>query len=165
MRYRVGVVVGACWLLLSGAVAWGVSCEGIPANSISRDECERNAKQESAPKPKPNESVSMGGGVVQKIITNVQEPDEFFGSPMRYYFQQVTIRPVTFQRRLGVLEATFGTPGGNEILIVNIPPRQQFTPGKWYTLTIVPMGVEGGKNSLGGPVMIPAAGFVSGHEE
>jgi hypothetical protein len=42
---------------LSGATAWETSCDGMPANSVSRYECERLAKQESVPKPQPNESV------------------------------------------------------------------------------------------------------------
>jgi len=46
---------------LSGATAWGTSCEGMPANSVSGYECERGAKQESAPMPQPNESVTTLG--------------------------------------------------------------------------------------------------------
>jgi hypothetical protein len=33
----------------------------MPANSVSRYECERAAKQESAPKPQPNESATTPG--------------------------------------------------------------------------------------------------------
>lgn len=46
---------------LSGATAWGTSCEGMSANPASRSECERAAKQESVPKPQPNESVTTLG--------------------------------------------------------------------------------------------------------
>jgi hypothetical protein len=71
------------------------------------------------------------------------------------------IFPVRFRKRLGVKDATFVTPRGNEILIVDIPTGEQFTPGNVYALTIVPVGVVEGVNAIGGPVIVPVARFVS----
>ena len=73
MRHGIGVVVGVCgFLLLSGATVWGASCEGMPANSISRYECERTAKQESLPKPKPRESVTIGGVAERAMAVGIE---------------------------------------------------------------------------------------------
>jgi len=41
--------------------------ERMPANSVSRYECGRVAKQESAPKPQPNESVTTPGLSLAKV--------------------------------------------------------------------------------------------------
>jgi hypothetical protein len=92
MHYNAGGVVGVCFLLMSVATSWGASCEEMPANSISRFECERTAKKEGESKSQPNEIVHLGNrdvvprGVsrnVPKNVGNVQTPDEFVGSPMR----------------------------------------------------------------------------------
>ena len=52
---------------LSGATAWGTSCEGMPANSVSRYECDRVAKKERAPKPQPNESATTPGPSLAEV--------------------------------------------------------------------------------------------------
>jgi len=156
------IIVGVSTILLSG-VSWAgeTDCGTFPRDSIARSECEHVQREVARQSGPQNSPVNLG---VVSNTGHTQTPQEFIGAPLRFSGEQVSISPLRFRDFTGNGVAVFVTPAGKDIVVGDIPGENQFLPGRWYSVTVVPRSITRGTNAYGAPVTAPSAYFISAYQ-
>ncbi len=85
--------------------------------------------------------------------------DEFCGNPYANQGARIVVRGLQFKKFIGNRVASFGTDGNHEIMVSNLPTDRTFSPGTWYDLVLVTLGVGSATNAYGAAISVPHAAF------
>ena len=142
------LLVGLTVTLLGAPPVWGqpISCEGFPAESLSRAEC--GHVQQQLVKERFKRGIDPMTGYL------VMDPHEAWANASALEGQDVIVPGLAQRKTLGGGEATFGTGAGDEITVVGILPSVMLTK-RGNVFLLRGLGVGQGANPYGSTVTRP----------
>ncbi|MGD0265859.1 MAG: hypothetical protein ABSD47_13025 [Candidatus Methylomirabilota bacterium] len=149
-------LIVAISLFLFTAPAWAEDlCGQMPVGSLSRTECEF-IQQKIAEQKEDAREREERNRLPFNLTSLVMDPDTFWANADDNIGRDVIVHGLSLNHVFGQGRATFGTPGGHEIMVHGIFPEVTL---KLYGNNVVlrPLGTESGTNAYGASVVVPLA--------